>query len=575
MAIMGKKVWALMCGAIRQEFEFSLLLARLCELRAEGLIEGIVLSTWIGEVDQIPELRNKLIYLDIYLVELPPFDDSCDGLLQLSYTRQATQIWKGLLRIPDDVFVLKCRTDFCMDIFNKMDLILRGNGDLSVKNYGNFHSSLSYKIAVSQFSISAPFCMDDICYIGYKIDLFKMIVFGNTLLKYDDILVPDFLFFINPFITTYPVLNDFLNVFKYWTLEWEIRNTPEAFENKDMVLPGTLNKLYALYFLILYSCFYLVGNKELNVDSKPINILDLFRGTIGVSKPWVTTLDSPVILDKIISGNIEINPASKKIYGEIMKLASQGYALNNTFTEDEFQETAAFGKRYFGIEPVRWLKGWNRFQRKSNGITFADATKILFSYYQIDNAEADMLKEICSNKEGRFYNRIQEKNDEFRKLNSNLSEIALFTSARNQNPKIMRKIAEMLLTEQISPQNIPMAKFVFTRYQRSRQFYNWPMPVDKIAAIYFYGMYSEKYNDNDLAKQFYERLRNDFSVSGKNNPTGSYITASLNLMKEIIEEKYEEYFVNESIRNMADFLMEISEHIPFSETVINFMNSNK
>lgn len=49
MAIMGKKVWAIVCGAIRQEFELYTTLAMLCDYRSKGLLEGIVISTWKGK----------------------------------------------------------------------------------------------------------------------------------------------------------------------------------------------------------------------------------------------------------------------------------------------------------------------------------------------------------------------------------------------------------------------------------------------------------------------------------------------------------------------------------------------
>ena len=55
-------IWAVICGAVRQEFELYNVIALLCEWRAKGMIEGIVLSTWKGEIDQIPHLRYKYSY---------------------------------------------------------------------------------------------------------------------------------------------------------------------------------------------------------------------------------------------------------------------------------------------------------------------------------------------------------------------------------------------------------------------------------------------------------------------------------------------------------------------------------
>ena len=95
------KVWAIVCGAVRQEFELYSILSYLCEYRAKGLIEGIVLSTWVGEVDNVKNLREKLKFLDIHLVEIWPLSEEVSQYTNLNYTRQATQLLNGLRNIPD------------------------------------------------------------------------------------------------------------------------------------------------------------------------------------------------------------------------------------------------------------------------------------------------------------------------------------------------------------------------------------------------------------------------------------------------------------------------------------------
>lgn len=168
-----KNVWAVVCGAVRQEFELLSVMTWLCVKRAEGYIDGIVLSTWIGEINNIPNLRNRLEYIGVHIVESPLVSDDIETYFNLNYTRQAIQLDAGLRIVPDDVFVLKCRTDMSMDMLNKMKEVLYDDVNLTLIRYGEIGSHLSYKIAVGTFGVSIPFVLCDLCYLGYKEDIKK------------------------------------------------------------------------------------------------------------------------------------------------------------------------------------------------------------------------------------------------------------------------------------------------------------------------------------------------------------------------------------------------------------------
>lgn len=70
---MHTDLWAVICGNIRDELDFKLTLTRMVELRLEGKIQHIVLSTWKGEIDKYAGLREQLAYLQVYLIENPAF----------------------------------------------------------------------------------------------------------------------------------------------------------------------------------------------------------------------------------------------------------------------------------------------------------------------------------------------------------------------------------------------------------------------------------------------------------------------------------------------------------------------
>ena len=212
------KVWAVVCGAVRQEFELYSILSYLCEYRSKGYIEGIVLSTWVGEADNVKNLREKLKFLDIKLVETPPLSEEIGRYANLNYTRQALQLLNGLKNIPDDVFVLKCRTDFCMKFFKYFDDVICNPNPLKPNSYGDFRSIFEYKVAVIGFGISHSFASVDICFFGYKLDVLKMCSFNLTQLTIENRLMPDCLFFLSPFLSEFQILKSFFIRINYWEL---------------------------------------------------------------------------------------------------------------------------------------------------------------------------------------------------------------------------------------------------------------------------------------------------------------------------------------------------------------------
>ncbi len=551
MAVMGKKVWAVVCGMVRQEFELYSVLTWLCEQRSKGLIEGIIISTWLGEIDKIPHLRSKLLFLNILAIELPPFDDNAN-----LYYRQAYQLKEAMDVIPDDVFVLKCRTDFCIDLLNQMLPILENKADLSVRTFGNFKTCLRYRIAVGELGISGPFICQDICFLGYKQDIYKTVIFEDKNLRFSNPLAPDLLFFVNIFISDYPLIDDFFKSFKFWGLKKQLTSQFQAF-NKDIELPGMLNKFYALYFVLIYTSFFLYN--DIGFEKNEANIMDIFGRDLSVIVVgWGTYLKSSKVLDMIIEGNITDTPSNRKFYKEIMKLASPDYAVTNYFTFDDYSETVDFGRKYFGIEPGRWLMPYRKVKNINvdKNIGFNESLSILFSDYDVDENFMTVFHDIITGKEGEYYGRITGYLNDLSKY-KNLYEIALFASSRGQDPYVLRCIAEMLYNKRINQKNIGMAKFIFLRQSRSPSFFSGKMSVDKIAALYYYGKYSEPLNDDTISKKFYNSLVNDFGLSAERKIPASYADAVLDVMKEIIETKREEIASNTTIGNMLTFLIEI------------------
>ena len=245
-----RRIWVVICGAFRLEIELYHVIALLCEWRSQGLLEGIVISTWKGEAEKLPGIRRKLEYLDIPLLESIPLNDSEGKYTNLNYARQAIQLNAALNCIPDDVFVLKCRTDFCIEQLNAIKSYLYK--DMSVRSMGCFEVPIRYKIVVMMISVSLPFFINDIVFFGYKPDIRRMLVFENTFYGIGKVRPPEYCFFQSIFAGLYPVINDYIRIIDTYSVRNMVRDRLSAFSDESFYLPGILNKFYALYFSLLY-----------------------------------------------------------------------------------------------------------------------------------------------------------------------------------------------------------------------------------------------------------------------------------------------------------------------------------
>ncbi|PZW37749.1 hypothetical protein C8P66_14126 [Humitalea rosea] len=157
--------YAVVCGLLRFPLEAALTLRKLFRLRAEGLIDGIVLSTWTPEVDRevafITWARSQGVTV-IHTLEHP------DRGPTMLYT-QARAVWLGLEAVPEGADVLKLRTDKTLDrIDGFVPLLAEGTSGASF--LPGPHSAYSRKIAVLWAHVGRPFYFGDQAYFSTKKD---------------------------------------------------------------------------------------------------------------------------------------------------------------------------------------------------------------------------------------------------------------------------------------------------------------------------------------------------------------------------------------------------------------------
>jgi len=532
---MSKRIWAVVCGALRQEFELFTTLSCLCEQRKNGYLEGIVLSTWQGEADDIPRFREKLQKIGVVLVESEPVDERV-GYKNINFFRQAKQLNAALNRIPDDVFVLKCRTDYSNFDINRMD-VLYNDASLELNRHGNFETGFQYKFAVLRLGVSAPFAFHDICFLGYKADMKKLMIFENTELSLGIPLIPDVLFFSGYFVHRFTLIEEYFLLIKYWKCREymdKLKNPGEDFE-----LPPILNKFYALYFLVLYQSFLIysdVGQDE----AYEVTLADVFGGTkeAGMNKAWI--LESRVfeVIRKIVSGRLVKTTGYLKLYEEICRMEDLAYVEKLSYTRQDYEETAEWGRKYFHVEPEEWMNPFVKLeQAPACDMGLTDSAVVLFSEYNMDDELYDAIYDIASNRKS-YYDTIINNLSLFENKDERLYEKALFASSRYFNPQVLKKLALLLKKGSLSGRDEQAAAYIFKRYAHQEgKLYALPLPKDKIEALYLYSQVEkEKGEEPEVAREFFVRLCSWYRIDGEDVTGTDYVEKILYVMKKIAEK---------------------------------------
>ena len=166
--------WIVVCGLLRDELEFRLTLAQIAELRSEGLVDGVVLSTWLGETDTIPGLRAELSRTGIDLVEsASPPPSTGNSWAQNKATYQ------GLAAVPEGANVFRMRTDRTAHLFKLFRPALI-SGPPKATSYGLLRPIFKKKICAQAVAASVPFYAADFAYYGLREDLMKMVTFDGV-----------------------------------------------------------------------------------------------------------------------------------------------------------------------------------------------------------------------------------------------------------------------------------------------------------------------------------------------------------------------------------------------------------
>ncbi len=96
--------WAVICGLVRDESAFVKKLDTLTAWRRTGAIDGIVFSTWMGELDRYPAVAAAYAAGAFTLVETEQPQLKAPG----HFIHQMKSLYYGLQAVPSDAWCCGC-----------------------------------------------------------------------------------------------------------------------------------------------------------------------------------------------------------------------------------------------------------------------------------------------------------------------------------------------------------------------------------------------------------------------------------------------------------------------------------
>ncbi len=248
-------ITVLFTGLVRPLSDTLAKLRLLRSWRDEGVIDHVVFSTWIGVLQEHPEVTSLLDELGARVVEMQEPKVLWHG----HFVHQYKTLHFGLMACPERSFVLKVRSDK-MEIteqHRQFCLGLRaGTIDLrpSVPE-GWPDDILEYRICSSVVIPSLPFFFNDLCFFGLREDLLKLGSLDLSLDLHFPRINPEQIFFSAPFLRRIPLM------FQYFRVNPGITHHDAALARAGKVFASS-SPFYAkvvLTFLIVLRSYFRVG----------------------------------------------------------------------------------------------------------------------------------------------------------------------------------------------------------------------------------------------------------------------------------------------------------------------------
>ncbi|WP_262690347.1 hypothetical protein [Kordiimonas aestuarii] len=240
--------WAIVCGAIRSPIEFNITINAAMEFRKQGLLHGIIVSTWNDTFREMQGLKQDLVSRGIIVVEVPGLREGGNG----QTFRQHRLFEAGITHCPDGVAVLKLRSDKAVHRLHYFVERLR-TGPVPTLPCQSIFQVMKAKISVQAASVSMPFNHADVVFFGLKEDLRRLCHMDQFYewAFYPGSMNAEIRWFSRPFLRELKIFRQFFEYFNSRTISRYVIEMAEAgnFDAiPDMVMDVIAANILCVYF---------------------------------------------------------------------------------------------------------------------------------------------------------------------------------------------------------------------------------------------------------------------------------------------------------------------------------------
>jgi len=270
------------CGLVRDEDRLRAKIRLYHEWLKNGHILDIVYSTWIGEVDRYPGLREYLSQLSVKIIEIEEPKLILKGGHQL---HQMLAMHYGL-EAALGTYVLKTRVDLCDD----SDAML-GPFRLGTNPANDFlNVGIANKILIETARLELPFLCTDAQFFGKKADLMRLVSLSAEFeLLYNNMAVEQ-CFFFNPFRE--------LGIFKthfYWNLPHFSEINKQRFEQYQEIISSEILLNVMIAWWVILDQYFQIGWQQKTVAEDDFNsILEAFE--LDGEDKWISKGDGSGVI---------------------------------------------------------------------------------------------------------------------------------------------------------------------------------------------------------------------------------------------------------------------------------------
>ncbi len=244
-----RRNWVVIAGLVRDEAIFASQLDALVDWRKKELVEGIIYSTWIGELGKYPNIAGFLTSHDIPVVEIAEPTLRLEGHI----LHQMTSLHYGLQLVPDGTYVFRSRPD--MRVTQEMEDFLTHEPSLELGPPYDWPAIFEERLVVLACSLLTPFYINDMIFYGRKNDVEKLISFDLACETIYANMAAEQFFFAPSFYRILPIFRSFFQL-----------SAPYSYDDRDWARRFIVQHMASDFFLQVWITYLLCLDRYFRIN---------------------------------------------------------------------------------------------------------------------------------------------------------------------------------------------------------------------------------------------------------------------------------------------------------------------